>query len=86
MSAGEQVPAYDHQGRIIGWLPIADAETAHARQEICRYCDRLEQIPFVGQMMDFFGADLSQYRCRECGCPILSKTRVATSTCPIGKW
>jgi hypothetical protein len=86
MGVGEQVPAYDHQGRIVGWLPLADSDTAHYRQEICRGCDRLEEIPFVGPVMGFFGADLSQYRCRECGCPIVSKTRVATSTCPIGKW
>ncbi len=41
------------------------------RLRICRACERFEP---------------RRTRCKECGCMLKAKLRMATETCPIGKW
>jgi predicted Zn-ribbon and HTH transcriptional regulator len=44
------------------------------RLDICLDCDRLfELIPHAPQ-------------CKECGCFMKVKTRLKSSSCPLGKW
>ena len=55
----------------------ADEATIEARRAICRACDRAircEQKPSLF------------CRCRECGCVLRAKTRLADESCPLGKW
>jgi hypothetical protein len=44
------------------------------RREICRACSLRA------------GRLLTLSVCKACGCPILSKTKLARSECPKGKW
>ena len=48
----------------------ADAETVARRLELCQACE-------------FFTAER---RCSTCGCWSDTKTKWASSTCPVGKW
>jgi hypothetical protein len=48
-----------------------DEEIAESRLNICFSCDR------------FFNLTL---QCKECGCFMHLKTKLANATCPLGKW
>ena len=50
---------------------VADKETAFARLDVCAECPRLFAPTFT---------------CRECGCFMKVKVRLAGSSCPLGKW
>lgn len=50
---------------------FADKEVAFARLDICADCDRLFQPTFT---------------CKECGCFMKVKARLAGQHCPIHKW
>lgn len=53
-------------------LPVlVDADTAFKRFETCQGCEFLTQESF---------------RCEKCGCFMKTKTHLASSSCPIGKW
>ena len=53
-------------------LPVlVDADTAFKRFETCQGCEFLRQESF---------------RCEKCGCFMKTKTHLASSSCPIGKW
>lgn len=53
-------------------LPVlVDAETAFNRFQTCQGCEFLTQDSF---------------RCEKCGCYMKTKTQIATSSCPVGKW
>lgn len=53
-------------------LPVlVDADTAFKRFETCQGCEFLRQESF---------------RCEKCGCFMKTKTHLAASSCPIGKW
>ena len=43
------------------------------RRKICKECDRQKIILTIRQ-------------CVECGCPIWTKTKVKSTSCPLGKW
>ena len=49
----------------------ADSELADSRYKICLECPRLIR---------------ATKQCRECGCFMAIKTKLATAQCPIGKW
>lgn len=49
---------------------IADSETEKYRYDICVACDSFTKIK----------------TCRECGCIMPLKVKVATAKCPLGKW
>jgi hypothetical protein len=46
-------------------------EIAEERMEICKGCPRLIQ---------------ATKQCKECGCIMVLKTKLASAFCPIGKW
>ena len=46
-------------------------DVAEERLEICKKCPRLIQ---------------STKQCKECGCIMVLKTKLAAAFCPIGKW
>jgi hypothetical protein len=50
---------------------VVGQEERGRRLGICRGCDRY---------------DATQGRCRECGCGMSLKARLASSSCPLGKW
>lgn len=54
-----------------GGAVFSDKETTEKRMNECLNCEFL--IP-------------AQSRCSKCGCFMNMKTRLQTSTCPIGKW
>lgn len=56
--------------RAAGVAPLEDAEVAR-RLDICRTCDHWRS---------------SDSRCSKCGCYVRHKTRLRSSSCPIGKW
>lgn len=62
-----------HAGKnaAVGLPVLVDADTAFSRFETCRGCEFLTQDSF---------------RCEKCGCFMKTKTQIATSSCPIGKW
>lgn len=51
--------------------PQSSPEKIQERLSICNEC------PFF---------DSEKIKCKHCGCPLLSKTKWETSSCPIGKW
>ena len=63
--------AADAAAALIPDLPLADDSDRAARMEICKGCEHL--FPLTNQ-------------CKQCGCFLYSKTYLASSTCPIGKW
>jgi hypothetical protein len=52
---------------------FADSNEVQRRQMLCAYCPL---------MIETFGIR----RCKVCGCPIQSKTRLENEHCPVGKW
>ncbi len=62
-----------HAGKnaAVGLPVLVDADIAYNRFETCRGCEFLTQDSF---------------RCEKCGCFMKTKTQIATSSCPIGKW
>lgn len=48
-----------------------DGESANARLEICEACPSLLKLT---------------HQCKECGCFMKLKVKLATATCPLGKW
>jgi hypothetical protein len=52
-------------------MQLVDKEVAFARLDICAECPRLFTPTFT---------------CKECGCFMKVKTRLAGSSCPLGKW
>lgn len=51
-------------------LELAPEEIAHERMAICKEC------PSLGKLN----------RCKECGCFMDAKTKLAITECPLGKW
>ena len=49
---------------------IHDEDIVNRRWDICKACPELT----------------ASNRCKQCGCFMKAKTRIATSRCPIGKW
>ena len=49
----------------------ASDDLAESRYEICKACPELIQLTKT---------------CKKCGCFMAVKTKMETSTCPIGKW
>jgi hypothetical protein len=62
-----------HSGKnAAAGLPIlVDADVAFQRFNICQSCEFLKT---------------EQFRCEKCGCFMKTKTHLASSSCPIGKW
>jgi hypothetical protein len=56
-------------------IPMASAETRAARIEKCRPCPHRTVVPVVEASI-----------CKRCGCPIASKTRLASASCPEARW
>ncbi len=50
---------------------LTSEEVSSTRMSICETCPRLRK-PI--------------YQCRECGCFMKLKVKLAAATCPIGKW
>lgn len=48
-----------------------DEESANARLEICEVCPSLLKLT---------------HQCKECGCFMKLKVKLATATCPLSKW
>jgi hypothetical protein len=62
-----------HAGKnaAVGLPVLVDADTAFQRFSTCQGCEFLKTDSF---------------RCEKCGCFMKTKTQIATSACPIGKW
>lgn len=54
----------------IRWRTFVDLETSKWRYSQCLTCPRLNSMKF----------------CRECGCFMPAKTKLAAFDCPLGKW
>lgn len=63
--------------------PVTPEQLAQRRDE-CRRCDRAGKS--AKPRFAEFGGLTSLSKCRECGCYIAAKTRVASESCPLGKW
>lgn len=50
---------------------FADSELQDKRYDICNSCDRLTK---------------TTKQCRECGCFMKLKVKLADAVCPLGKW
>jgi hypothetical protein len=51
-------------------LNFVTKEVADSRYEICKTCERFNTLKF----------------CKECGCFMPAKTKLAYVKCPLGKW
>ena len=51
--------------------PRTNIQDANLRYDICLGCDRFIKLT---------------KQCRECGCVMTSKTKLANAACPLGKW
>lgn len=64
---------------VINWtasaMPTTPLETLATREATCRSCPEWD-----AQALNSTG------RCRKCGCSTWAKLRMATESCPLGKW
>jgi len=51
--------------------PRVDEAQAASRMDICLGCDELVQVT---------------KQCKQCGCFMAGKVKLANATCPLGKW
>jgi uncharacterized Zn finger protein len=58
---------------------LADPAVYKARLRICESCDRSQQIEVPG-------LSLVVLRCKECGCLMKAKAKIASAACPLGKF
>lgn len=56
---------------VVNGMPLVESEKYEERIKICRQCELYDRY---------------QRRCRKCGCFMLFKARMATSSCPEDKW
>jgi hypothetical protein len=56
-------------------LKLSSQQLLEERYSICAACPEWDQSGFFGTG-----------RCQKCGCSTSAKLRMATSTCPLGKW
>lgn len=54
---------------------VVEPEQFQARLDICKGCEYWDSKAMFGTG-----------KCRKCGCSTQAKLRLATSTCPVGKW
>jgi len=54
---------------------VVDADTLEARRAVCRQCEFWDSQGFRGTG-----------RCKKCGCSTQAKLRLASASCPIGRW
>lgn len=81
-------------GKIInGAVGLAKAATGigtvslqvmQERRDVCRECDQATRSPDPKFAVNKGLTCLSQ--CKPCGCYIAAKTKVASESCPLGKW
>jgi hypothetical protein len=73
----EMLARFGHAaGRFIRHgAPTTPPEALATREATCRACDQWDA-----------SALNSTGRCRKCGCSTWAKLRMATESCPIGKW
>jgi hypothetical protein len=63
--------------KVVTGTGRADNQTIIDRQAICAECER------GGEHKNSRG---TPFKCLECGCYVPAKTRLASESCPIGKW
>lgn len=56
-------------------FPVVDETTLDKRNATCRGCDKFDPTAFS-----------NTGKCLECGCSTLIKLKLATASCPLGKW
>jgi len=56
-------------------MPCVEPSVLEHRMDICKSCDQWDAQALGGTG-----------RCRKCGCSTWAKLRMATESCPIGKW
>ena len=56
---------------LVGNAPRVDEAQASSRLGICVACDELIQVT---------------KQCKQCGCFMAGKVKLANATCPLGKW
>lgn len=73
----EMLARFGHAaGRFIRHgAPITSPEILAEREETCRACDQWDAAALNGTG-----------RCRKCGCSTWAKLRMASESCPLGKW
>lgn len=54
---------------------ICDSDILEARESVCRSCEKWDAKAILG-----LG------KCNECGCATWPKIRMASESCPLGKW
>lgn len=78
-SLPDRVTSASFAGSMVGWakggFQVTAEETLAERLAICAACPEWDQAGFFGTG-----------RCQKCGCSTSAKLRMATSTCPLGKW
>jgi hypothetical protein len=76
----------------LGWFNVANASPAqqqmiHYRLAICDECPNKAQLSPIGKrVVEAINDKASTFYCKNCGCPLASKTASPGSTCPISKW
>lgn len=63
----------------------ADDETIRARLLTCAGCPQLERNPLLHLPPGASGVSPAS-RCRACGCFVAAKARLASESCPEGRW
>lgn len=72
MAQKQQIQDVEAQSLVSkGLFQTAAPELSKERYDICKECDR------------FFSLTTT---CKECGCFMIAKTKMASAKCPLGKW
>lgn len=58
-------------------------EVATARMEICNKCVKQS---VNAKAISGYSSVRPDIHCVECGCPLMSKTRALSASCPLNKW
>lgn len=62
-------------GFVASGLKVTPVDEIQNRLDICKKCENFDGSGFNGTG-----------RCRDCGCSLKLKIRMASSECPVGKW
>lgn len=81
---GPQLPGIGTQAANAAVALVRAAKAAMTRQTIRRDPEHAAACLAICRSCDFWIAE--KERCGKCGCFAAFKARLATETCPIGKW
>ncbi len=73
---------------IEGWTnyTMGSDGKAEERAKICANCSEAEVGLIAGLLPECRLKSIKAMRCKVCGCPLSTKLRSPSSSCPQGKW